>query len=122
MVLDKVVNLKEFWWPNKEIKYFSGTSTKFKVLSRPFEDCKNHDYFFFDAFLLVPSTIVVFDVWLSSIAQKYANLWRTMKELLLLQSFDHFQLFLFYYLKELFCFTWQYELSYHTTMIMRDLQ
>ena len=89
---------------------------------RPFEDCTNHDYFFFDAFLLVPSAIVVFDVRLSSIAQKYANLWRTMKELQLLQSFDHFQLFLFYYLKELFCFTWQYELSYHTTMIMRDLQ
>ena len=34
MVLDKVVNLKEFWWPNKEIKYFSRTSTEFKVLSR----------------------------------------------------------------------------------------
>ena len=30
--------------------------------SRPFEDCTNYDYFFFDAFLLVPSTIVVFDV------------------------------------------------------------
>ena len=54
---------------------------------RPFEDCTNHDYFFFDAFLLVPSAIVVFDVRLSSIAQKYANLWRTMKELQLLQSF-----------------------------------
>ena len=34
MVLDKVVNLKEFWWPNKEIKYFSRSSTEFKVLSR----------------------------------------------------------------------------------------
>ena len=85
--------------------------TKYTTFHRPFEDCTNHDYFFFDAFLLVPSTIVVFDVWLSSIAQKYANLWRTMKELQLLQSFDHFQLFLFYYLKELFCFTWQYELK-----------
>ena len=128
MVLDKVVNLKEFWWPNKEIKYFSRTSTNSRsyqdnyLNSRPFEDCTNHDYFFFDAFLPLPSTVVVFDVWLSSIAQKYANLSRTMKELQLLQSFDHFQIFLFYYLKELFCFTWQYELSYHTTMIMRVLQ
>ena len=51
-----------------------------------------------------------------------AKVWRTMKELQLLRSFDHFRLFLFYYLMELFCFTWQNELSYHTTMIMRDLQ
>ena len=44
--------------------------TKYTTFHRPFEDCTNHDYFFFDAFLLVPSAIVVFDVRLSSIAQK----------------------------------------------------
>ena len=31
-------------------------------------------------------------------------------------------IFLFYYLKELFCFTWHFELMYHTTMIMQDSQ
>ena len=35
---------------------------------------------------------MIFDVWLTSIAQKYANLWRNMKELLL-QSFGHFSYF-----------------------------
>ena len=30
-------------------------------------------YFFFSAFLFIPSRIVVFDVWLSSPAQKYGK-------------------------------------------------
>ena len=34
MVLDKVVNFNDFSRPNKEIKYFSKTSTEFEDFSR----------------------------------------------------------------------------------------
>ena len=57
MILDKVVNFKDFSRPNKEIKYFSKTLTEFKDFSRrllkfkTFQDCTTvGNYCWFDSF------------------------------------------------------------------------
>ena len=44
--LEKVVNFKDFWRPNKEIKNFSRTSTEFKDLSRWLVDSEQSLFFF----------------------------------------------------------------------------
>ena len=37
--VENVMNLKDFWAPNKEIQYFSRTLTEFKDFSRLYELC-----------------------------------------------------------------------------------